>query len=186
MTMQKTKNQLILELEQAQKRITELEKFVNATRKDELDLKGFLDSTPDAMIISNSEGRIILANTQTEKLFGYTQTELTGMIVEQMLPERLRATHLADRTNSMKHPQNITRGINREIYALRKDGCEFPVEVSLSHHNTENGAVILSAIRDVTERKQTEEDLKETRERLLEAQAMAHIGHWEWDLKRKF
>lgn len=186
MTKQKTKNQLILELEQAQKRITELEKFVNATRKDELDLKGFLDSTPDAMIISNSEGRIILANTQTEKLFGYTQTELTGMIVEQMLPERLRATHLADRTNSMKHPQNITRGINREIYALRKDGCEFPVEVSLSHHNTENGAVILSAIRDVTERKQTEEDLKETRERLLEAQAMAHIGHWEWDLKRKF
>jgi len=128
-----------------------------ALRENEARLKGFLDATPDAMVIANTDGRIILANTQTERLFGYTQTELLEMMVERLLPDRVRDIHRDNRAAFLVDPREVTTGNDRELHALRKDGSEFPVEISLSHHQLGDEVVVLSAIRDVTVRRQAEE-----------------------------
>jgi PAS domain S-box-containing protein len=119
-----------------------------------------LDSTPDGIVMVNSTGRIVLVNTQAEKLFGYPAGELLGQLAALLLPQRYRTAHAGDRPNYfMQLPTGAMDG-GLELYGLRKDGVEFPVEVSLSPIETEEGALIMSAIRDTTERKKAEQKFR--------------------------
>lgn len=119
-----------------------------------------LDSTPDGIIIVNSTGRIVLINSQAEKLFGYHFNELRGQPVEMLLPPRYRDLHAEDRANYFTHPHARTIGVEWELYGFREDGSEFPVEVSLSPIETEAGIFSVSAIRDTSERKKAEQKFR--------------------------
>jgi len=121
-----------------------------------------LDSAPDAMVVADQNGRIVLVNSQTEKLFGYARAELLGQPVEVLVPERFWTMHRKHRNKYMEHTQLRPMGLGLELYGLRKDGSEFPVEISLSPQQTEEGILVSSTIRDVTERKRVESALRQS------------------------
>ncbi|WP_317205579.1 PAS domain S-box protein [Janthinobacterium sp.] len=122
--------------------------------------RDLLESTPDGIIMANSTGRIVLANTQAERLFGYPPGELLGQLIEVLLPARFRGGHLAHRANYFGMPRTRTMGAGLELYGLRKDEVEFPVEISLSPIQTEEGPLVMSAIRDISERMKAEQKFR--------------------------
>jgi PAS domain S-box-containing protein len=136
--------------------------------------RNLLESVPDAIVIVNDSGRIVLFNSQAEKLFGRQREQVIGASIETLLPTRYRQAHIGHRTRYHGAPQMRSMGAGLELYGLRGDGNsdvgeEFPVEISLSPLDTEEGKFVMSAIRDITERKRFERELQEKNAALLVA-----------------
>jgi PAS domain S-box-containing protein len=146
--------------------------------------RDLLDAAPDAMIVVNSQGQIVLVNAQTEKLFGYTRDELLDQRLELLIPQRYRKNHHGQRDGFFAHPRKRPLGSGVELVGLRKDGSEFPADITLSPIETEDGIVVLSSVRDITERKQNEEIARQHAElKIKRAEESAQLAAAKRDLE---
>jgi len=128
--------------------------------------EGLFRFSPDAIIVSNREGRILDANSQTQHLFGYTRDELVDRPIEILIPERFRHSHPARRSSYIDDLHTRPMGANLDLYGLRKDGTEFPVDIMLSSVDSPTGPLVLSVVRDITARRRAEEAWRESERRL--------------------
>jgi len=152
----KTVKQLVEEKEEMRNKLHELEacryEFITIRER----YNRLIESAPDALVFVNMDGKIVLVNVQLEKMFGYSEAELIGKDLEILIPERFRKAHQNNVLNFFSHPRARPMGTNLEISGLRKDGSEFPADISLSPLQTDEGLLATGAIRDITERKKAE------------------------------
>lgn len=142
--------------------------IIDITERKRLEdrFRAAVESAPTAMVMIDDTGEIVMVNAQTESLFGYEREELLGKKVEVLVPERFRTHHPAHRTGFFSAPVARSMGAGRDLYGLRKDGDEFPVEIGLNPIETDEGLLVLSAIIDITERKRLESTLQRVNEEL--------------------
>jgi protein-histidine pros-kinase len=130
---------------------------VTRKRKDERLFRALVESAPDAMVIVDAEARIVLVNAQTERLFGFPRSELVGQPVEVLVPERFARMHEGLRSGYLTDPHARPMGFVGDLYAKRRDGSEFPVEISLAPLESDDGWLVSAAVRDITDRRLLEE-----------------------------
>ena len=137
--------------------------------------RDLLESVPDGIVMVNRDGRIVVCNAQAEHLFGYASGELRGQLVEVLLPQASRGAHVGHRSGYFAKPGPRAMGRGMELYGRRPDGSEFPLEISLSPLETEEGTLVSSAIRDITERKRIEQRLH--RASRMKSEFLANMSH---------
>ena len=169
--------------------LTAWQRIERDLRRGELRFRQLLESAPEAMVIVDAEGRIVLVNAEAERTFGYSRADLLNKPVEMLMPERFRGRHRGHRAGYRGHP--VARPMNSgfELWGRRSDGSEFPIEVSLSPMETESGMLVSSAIRDITEQQalrgqlqRKNEELEDQYQRLQEAnrlksEFLANMSH---------
>ncbi len=148
--------------------LTEQRSLAEQFKQSEARFRGLVENAPDAIVGVDREGRIVLVNQQAEKMFDYREEEMMGRPIESLVPERYHDVHVSHRNDYIREPRTRPMGAGLELYGRRKDGEEFPVEISLSPLQTEEGLLVTAIIRDVTGRKQTEEELRRHQEHLAE------------------
>ncbi|UCH83266.1 MAG: PAS domain S-box protein [Candidatus Latescibacterota bacterium] len=163
--------------------IEKLEQENEERKRVESLFRQLLESAPDAMVVANADGEIILVSALTKEMFGYSKEELIGSQVEMLIPQRFRGGHIAHRKVYAANAYVRPMAAGLELYGLRKDGHEFPAEVSLGPLQTEQGMLVFTAIRDITARKRAEDELRESRERFDLAVRGSDAGIWDWDLR---
>jgi PAS domain S-box-containing protein len=152
----------------AEKDVTHIKVLRDAKLMEER-FRDLLESMPDGIVMANSTGHIVIANSQAERLFGYDAGELRGRSVDTLLPARYRHAHVGHRSNYFLQPRKRAMGSGLDLAGLRRDGSEFPIEISLSPLRTEESAFVMSAIRDISERKRFEKALQEKNQELANA-----------------
>jgi PAS domain S-box-containing protein len=148
--------------------LSEQRRAQDELRRSEERFHSAMESAPNAMIMVNRGGRIEMLNLQAEVVFGYSRDELLGEPIEMLIPERFRRVHPGDRMTFFADPKARPMGAGRDLYALKKDGSEFPVEIGLSPIETEEGLMVLASIIDITDRKRKEEQLRRGQERFCQ------------------
>lgn len=154
----------------------------DALAESEEKFRKLLETAPDAMVIVDSKGEIKLINLQTEKIFGYTKDELLGNAVELLIPSHNIKGHRSHSDHFFAHPQTRTMGVGLNLSGKHKNGTEIPIEISSSPLKTADGIWVSAAIRDISERKKAEEKLIKNEKQLNDAQQLAKIGSWEFNL----
>lgn len=161
----------------AKKYFTVILRDIAERKRAEQRFQTAIEAAPTGMLMVDGQGTIQLANRQIEYWFGYTRQELLGRPIEMLVPERYRARHVEHRTTFFSRPEARQMGKGRELYAVRKDGTEFPIEIGLSPVKTDTGVGVLASVVDISERRQIEQQLRQA-ERLAEmgtlASGMAH------------
>ncbi|HEX9818419.1 MAG TPA: ATP-binding protein [Methylomirabilota bacterium] len=152
------------------------EQLEAALHKSEALAQAVLESASDAIILIDAGGRITVVNPTAERMFGYDRGDLLGQSLEILLPERLRGVHAGHRTGYFATPRARPMGIGLDLAGLRKDGTEFPVEISLSHVEAPDGVLAMAFITDITERKRAEAQLQRQREVLYQNEKLAALG----------
>ncbi len=145
-------------------RLVERTRAEEALRRSESRFRTLVELAPEAMVIADRAGRILLVNQQVEKAFGYTREELVGQSIEVLLPERFSGVHASHRRRYFLSPIPRRMGAGLELVGRRKDGSEFPVDISLSPIETDEGVVVTATISDITERKRAEQMLVHAKE----------------------
>ncbi|MFZ3329759.1 MAG: PAS domain S-box protein [Candidatus Acidiferrales bacterium] len=156
--------------------ILESNRDITHTKQEQQKFRDLLENAPDAIVIVNHAGQIQLVNAQTEILFGYSREELVGMPVEVLVPRRFQDQHAGHRHAYVHSPKSRSMGAGLELYGQRKDGSEFPVEISLSPLETAAGTVISSSIRDISERKRAESMFRNLLESAPDAMVIVNQG----------
>lgn len=140
--------------------VTSIIRDVSLRKQAEAKFRGLLESAPDGIVVVDGEGRMVIVNTQVERIFGYTKEELIGQLVEMLVPTRYKGGHVGVRNGYLKDPHTRPMGAGRSLTGRRKDGSEIPVEISLSPMETDQGMLVTSIIRDITDRRRAEEQIK--------------------------
>jgi len=156
----KTKAELFRELEETKSKVLELDNCRAEYEKARAKYEKLLDSTPDAMLFVNTQNKIVMVNAQFEKIFGYSQEEIIGEKLDILIPKRYRKNHSSKVGKFFEHPKVRAMGADIEIYARKKDGIEFPADISLSPIQTEEELFVTAAVRDITNRKKAEEQIE--------------------------
>src|SRR5262245_22098801 len=150
--------------------------FSAALRQSEATAQAVLESASEGILLINVDGRITLVNAAAEHMFGYVHDELLGQTLEVLLPDRVREIHRAHRADYFAEPRVRPMGGGLDLAGRRKDGTEFPVEISLSYVQTQDGVTAMARITDITERKRAEAELAQQRERLYQTEKLAALG----------